>query len=58
MLTGIHKFSNGMNMKNVAEFVETREVAFLLKEIGVEYAQGYYFSPPVERPLENDEVVI
>ncbi len=58
MLTSIHKFSNGMNMKNVAEFVETREVALLLKEIGVEYAQGYYFSQPLERPLENDEVII
>ncbi|EDZ63407.1 diguanylate cyclase/phosphodiesterase (GGDEF & EAL domains) [Sulfurimonas gotlandica GD1] len=58
MVTSIHKFSNGMNMKNVAEFVETREVALLLKEIGIEYAQGYYFSQPLERPLENDEVVI
>jgi diguanylate cyclase (GGDEF)-like protein len=58
MLTSIHKFSNGMNMKNVAEFVETREAALLLKEIGVEYAQGYYFSKPIERPLENDEVII
>jgi len=58
MLTSIHKFSNGMNMKNVAEFVETREVAILLREIGVEYAQGYYFSKPIERPLEDDRVVI
>ncbi|WP_373036507.1 EAL domain-containing protein [Sulfurimonas sp.] len=58
MLTSIHKFSNGMNMQNVAEFVETREVAIILREIGIEYAQGYYFSKPLERPLENDEVVI
>lgn len=58
MLTSIHKFSNGMNMKNVAEFVETREVALLLKKIGVEYAQGYYFSQPLERPLEDDTVII
>lgn len=58
MLTSIHKFSNGMNMKSIAEFVETREVALLLKEIGVEYAQGYYFSKPLERPLENADVII
>ncbi len=58
MLTSIYKFSNGMNMKNVAEFVETREVAILLKEIGVEYAQGYYFSPPLPKPLDSDEVTI
>ncbi len=58
MLTSIHKFSNGMNMKNIAEFVETKEVAKLLKEVGVEYAQGYYFSQPIERPLEDDRVTI
>ena len=58
MLTSIHKFSNGMNMKNVAEYVETKEVAILLREIGVEYAQGYYFSPPLPKPLDSDEVTI
>ncbi|MEA2092037.1 MAG: EAL domain-containing protein, partial [Campylobacterota bacterium] len=58
MLTSIHKFSNGMDMKNVAEFVETKEVAILLREIGVEYAQGYYFSPPLPKPLDSDEVSI
>jgi len=58
MLKSIHKFSDGMNMKNIAEFVETKEVAILLREIGVEYAQGYYFSQPIERPLESDEVII
>jgi diguanylate cyclase (GGDEF)-like protein len=58
MLTSIHKFSNGMHMQNVAEFVETKEVVMILREIGVEYAQGYYFSRPLERPLESDEVVI
>lgn len=58
MLTSIHKFSNGMNMKNVAEFVETKGVAKLLKKVGVEYAQGYYFSQPIERPLEDDRVTI
>nr|WP_321267473.1 EAL domain-containing protein [uncultured Sulfurimonas sp.] len=58
MLTSIHKFADGMNMKNVAEFVETKEVAHLLRDIGIEYVQGYYFSPPLERPLDNDEVII
>jgi len=30
----------------------------ILREIGVEYAQGYYFSQPLERPLDDDEVVV
>jgi diguanylate cyclase (GGDEF)-like protein len=58
MLTSIHKFSNGMRMQNIAEFVQTREVAMILIDIGIEYAQGYYFSRPIERPLEDDKVVI
>jgi len=57
MLKSIHSFSNGMNMKNVAEFVENKEVADLLHEVGVEYAQGYYFGKPLERPLDSDEII-
>jgi len=56
ILRTIHNFTSGMNMQNVAEFVETKEVALLLQKIGVEYAQGYYFSKPLPEPLENSEV--
>jgi len=58
MLKSIYEFTKGMNMTNVAEFVETREMAVLLKEIGVKYAQGYYFSQPLEKPLESDDITI
>jgi EAL domain-containing protein (putative c-di-GMP-specific phosphodiesterase class I) len=58
MLKSIHNFSKGMNMSSVAEFVETREIALLLRDIGVEYAQGYYFSKPLEMPLESDDVTL
>ncbi|MBU0719739.1 bifunctional diguanylate cyclase/phosphodiesterase [bacterium] len=56
MLKSIYKFSKGMGLLNIAEFVETREMAILLKEIGVEYAQGYYFGHPQEEPLKDDTV--
>ena len=56
ILKSIHNFTTGMDMQNVAEFVETKEVALLLKEIGVEYAQGYYFCKPIPKPLENSAV--
>ena len=58
MLKSIYDFTKGMQMTNVAEFVESKEIALLLKEIGVVYAQGYYFGKPLERPLESDEVTI
>ncbi len=54
----IHNFTSGMNMQNVAEFVEAKEVALRLKEIGIEYAQGYLFSKPLPVPLKNSDVRI
>ncbi len=39
-------FAKEMNIKTVAEFVENKEVFEKLKEMGVDYFQGYYFSPP------------
>ena len=58
MIKSIYNFSKGLGLVSVAEFVETQEVALVLKEIGIEYAQGYYFSPPVPLPLEYDDVDI
>lgn len=39
--------AHGLNLKVVAEGVETREQLMLLKDIGCDYGQGYYFSRPV-----------
>jgi diguanylate cyclase (GGDEF)-like protein len=58
MLKSIYQFSKGMDLVNVAEFVESREIALKLKEIGITYAQGYYFSKPIPRPLESNIVTI
>ncbi len=58
MLKSIYQFSKGMHMINIAEFVETREMALLLKEVGVKYAQGYYFSQPLAKPLDYTDVSI
>jgi EAL domain-containing protein (putative c-di-GMP-specific phosphodiesterase class I) len=38
----------------VAEYVETAEVFFALKEIGVDYGQGYF----IARPVPIDKVLI
>jgi EAL domain-containing protein (putative c-di-GMP-specific phosphodiesterase class I) len=45
ILKTIHNFTEGLNMLNVAEFVETKEIALLLQEIGAEYACLLYTSP-------------
>jgi len=58
ILQTIHNFTSGMDMLNVAEYVETKEIALLLQKMGVEYAQGYLFSKPVPTPLEKSDVTL
>lgn len=56
----IVNMAQSMHLKTVAEGVETREQFELLKTLGVDYFQGYYFSKPVafntflERFLQQD----
>lgn len=39
-------FAKSIGMKTVAEFVENETILKIVKEIGIDYSQGYYFSPP------------
>jgi len=47
------QLSKSMDIKTVAEGVETIEEARVLKELGCDTAQGYYFA----RPMPEDEVI-
>ena len=42
----ITNFAHKLGLKVTAEFVENKEIFDKIKEIGIEYSQGYYFSPP------------
>ena len=44
-------FAKEQNIQTIAEFVENREIYDLLKEIGIDFSQGYYFGKP--EPLCN-----
>ena len=46
MLESIVMFAKNMNLKTVAEFVENEEILEIVKELGIDFAQGYHFSPP------------
>jgi EAL domain-containing protein (putative c-di-GMP-specific phosphodiesterase class I) len=37
----------GMEMEIVSEGIETKEQYKAMKELGIEYIQGYYFSKPL-----------
>ena len=39
--------ARGMGMKTIAEFVEDAETVSLLRELGVDYSQGYHHGRPV-----------
>lgn len=39
-------FAKKQNMKIIAEFVENEEIYKLVRDLGVDFTQGYYFAPP------------
>ncbi len=45
-------FAKKLNIKTVGEFVENEEIYTVLKKIGVDYSQGYFFGKP--KPLETN----
>jgi diguanylate cyclase (GGDEF)-like protein/PAS domain S-box-containing protein len=46
MVKSINEIGHVMNMQTIAEFVENDEIKGMLKEIGVDYAQGYGIGKP------------
>ena len=53
MVHSLHKIAKLMNIKTIAEYVESDETLSTLKEIGVDYVQGYAIS----KPLTLDQVL-
>ena len=51
MVKSMNDIGHVMHMKTVAEFVESADIAAQLKEIGIDYAQGFCFSNP--QPFEQ-----
>lgn len=46
----IVSFAKELNILTIAEYVENETIYNIIKEIGIDYSQGYYFSPPIETP--------
>jgi diguanylate cyclase (GGDEF)-like protein len=51
MVRSINELGHLLGKKTIAEFVETMDLADELKRMGIDYAQGYIYSPP--QPIEN-----
>ncbi len=41
-------FAGQLNIKTIAEFVDSKEIYEKVKQLGINYTQGYYFGKPEE----------
>ncbi|WP_421847859.1 putative bifunctional diguanylate cyclase/phosphodiesterase [Marinomonas sp.] len=53
IITAVLHIANELNYQVVAEGVETEEQAKILRDLNVDYLQGYYFS----RPMESEQAL-
>ena len=53
----IIEFAKNLNLKTIAEYVENEEIFNIVKDLGADYSQGYFFSAPISAPtiLEYNE---
>jgi len=55
IVEAIHQVGHSLSIRTIAEFVETQNIANQLRDIGVDFAQGYYFSKP--EPLIDTDTI-
>ncbi|WP_418181227.1 EAL domain-containing protein (plasmid) [Aliarcobacter lanthieri] len=48
LIQGLCQFSKKHNIKVIAEYVETEEIFKIIKNLGVDFSQGYLFGKPLE----------
>ena len=51
MIKGLLIYASNANIKTIAEYVSTQELAIAVKELGIDYIQGYYYGEP--KPPEH-----
>jgi EAL domain-containing protein (putative c-di-GMP-specific phosphodiesterase class I) len=52
MVESINQIGHVLGLQTIAEWVENRQTLDVLKELGVDYAQGYWLCRP--QPLVHD----
>lgn len=40
-------FAKGQNVKTIAEFVSNKDILNKVRELGIDYVQGYYIKEPI-----------
>lgn len=54
MIQAIHMLAKSMGKETVAECIENKTSAQIMKKIGINYAQGYYFARPSQYLCDED----
>ncbi|WOE69821.1 EAL domain-containing protein [Hydrogenimonas thermophila] len=49
----INEFAKKIELNTIAEFIENEKIFKTVKEIGIDFSQGYYLSPPLENIIDN-----
>ena len=53
IVKAISEFASSMDIDVVAEFVENETIQEIVKEMGIEFSQGYHFSVPAQAFIES-----
>jgi diguanylate cyclase (GGDEF)-like protein len=51
MMAAMVQIADSLNLKAIAEIIETEAAAKALQQVGCDYGQGYYFSEPLDDEL-------
>ncbi len=51
IVEAIRDFAEKQGYKTVAEYVSNEEIFRIVKELGIDYSQGYYISEPLPEPI-------
>jgi Amt family ammonium transporter len=46
LVAAIHQMSHTLGIQTIAEYVHSHAIVERLREMGVDYAQGYFFGEP------------
>ncbi len=58
MVVSMNDIAHSLSRRTIAEYVENAAILRLLKDMGVDYVQGFYVSPPLkELPIEPGKVI-